>query len=240
MSDLDNDSIRLLRELENGELTAPELANRTNLSRGQVHYRLKNKLSDRVTQTDTRANPGSAAPTTVWSLSADGQDLLDDLSETPETFEEIAEIAEEAASDAESAKESVRKYRKKVNRLKDRQDAIKEALPAESWETMGTTPAMGPDQYEQLDRRIDGVRDDLQDDLDELQANVAQDINQLSTKVGEQGLTLQQLQERHSDTEYARQKELERAEMRIQRLEQRLNELESRTLLDHLLDHLPF
>jgi len=230
MTDLDDPSLRILRELENEEKTAPKLAKKTNLSRGQVHYRLKNKLSDHVTQTDSVGNPGSAAPTTVWTISESGREILAQTDDTPSTFDEIADIADKSAQEAESAKESVRKYRKKVNRLKDRQDALKSTLPADSWTEVKRTKVASAESAESLSTRINGVerrlRDDVEEvesDLDELAERTARDLDDLEAELGQ--LT---------DQLHRVATAVEDQEERIDALETRLAAVENRSLRDFL------
>lgn len=230
MTDLDDPSIRILKELENGKKTAPELAKLTNLSRGQVHYRLKNKLADHVTQTGSEENPGSAASTTVWSLTDGGTSLLDDLDESPSTFSEIADIAEESRQDAESAKESVQQYRKKLNRLKDRQKAIKSALPADSWDTMETTTVPGPETFQNLNGRIDAHKEQIS----ELEESQEQEIEELRRELSEKLAEVEDDLVRATEHIEHQDRQIDRIEDRQDKLDERLRAVENRTLWDLL------
>lgn len=233
MTELDDDSIRVLLELEKGELTAPELAKRTNLSRGQVHYRLKNKISDRVTQTGKRENPGSAAPTSVWTLSDEGRATIDDLDETPQTFTEIAERSFKASEDAESAKESVQEYRKTVNRLKDRQDTLKSAVGT-TWEDLEDTNILTQEEHQQLDSRISGIKKILSDDLDELQTELDDHAYTTRRERAELSSKIEKLNRRIGSIETRLNNREEAVDRRLERIEKRLDSEESRTLRDFL------
>lgn len=233
MENLDEDSIRILHELSENELTAPELAERTHLSRGQVHYRLKNKLSDRVTQTDIKENPGAAGDTTVWTVS----DEVGEIEDLPETFSSISKRASEASKEAKSAKESVQAYRKKVNRVKKRQDALKSAIGA-SWDDMSDENILTGRQFREIDGRINGVKDSFQQHLADLDDELQVEINDYRKSSKQERRELHnELSEikNHIDKIETRLDEQEEAvNSRLRRLEERVDTLEKRTLRDFL------
>jgi chromosome segregation ATPase len=251
---MDNKDIRLLKQIEDSAVSMPELTEKSEYSKQQVHYRLNEKWTEYVRKESETENPGAARSTTLWNLSKAGKEKLesveitDEDENTIETFDDLAEAAEEARQDASSAKSSVQTYRKKVSRMDQRLSSIKEAI-GEPWSEMNDVELL-------TSRDKDGLRADYDileskfESLEESLEIVKTDVEDKSEEIEDLQDTLQSLQEkskkmRTKQTELKSENrklktEINTQSSRISELENRIEELETdestKSIIEQLAD----
>lgn len=246
---MDNKDIRLLKQMKDSTVSLPELTEKSEYSRQQVHYRLNEKWTELVEKSGKVENRGDIYSTTLWRLSTQGEEKLesveisDEDDDKIETFEELSEAAEQASRDAKSARNSVQEYRKKVSRIDNRLTSIKEAT-GETWSDLKSGDATVLTQIDKEDLRADftvlesdleslenslkSVRTDMEDKSDE--------IEYLSDSVDDLENRLAEMESRNNKLKNENRKlktELDTQGSRISELE---DKHESKSIIEQLAD----
>jgi chromosome segregation ATPase len=241
--------------MKDSTVSLPELTEKSEYSRQQVHYRLNEKWTELVEKSGKVENRGDIYSTTLWRLSTQGEEKLesveisDEDDDKIETFDDLAEAAEQASRDAESAKSSVQEYRKKVSRIDNRLTSIKEAT-GQAWsdieedvdlltrddkeELKADYTALEAD-LKSLEKSLDSIKTDVEDKSDE--------IEYLSDSVDDLENRLAEMESRNNKLKSENRKlatEVDTQGSRISELEDRISELEdkheSKSIIEQLAD----
>lgn len=248
---MDNKDIRLLRQMKDSTVSLPKLTEKSEYSRQQVHYRLTEKWNDLVTKDSEVENSGAIYSTTLWTLSEKGQEKLESVEITDEdedkieTFDDLAEAAEQASRDAESAKSSVQEYRKKVSRIDNRLTSIKEAT-GQAWSDIGEdVDLLTREDKEELKAdytALEGDLKSLEKSLDSIKTDVedkSDEIEYLSDSVDDLENRLAEMESRNNKLKSENRKlatEVDTQGSRISELEDEIERMKNRTLLERLSD----
>lgn len=236
---LDRESELILLALKDGAETTSDIEDATGIAqRGKLHYRAENALSDLVSRETEDAT--GAVQRTTWSLTEAGEDYVEEHQQDlamPQTIDEVRDILMEAADDASTAKESVQNYRRKVHRLKERQDTIKDALGA-SWDDLDNTTIVTEDALEttqdyfesELRRYRNEAQSTVKAEVREQTEPFQDDVNELDQDLDELDQDLDDL----ASQLHRVAKAVEEREDRIDALESRLAAVEDRSLRDFL------
>jgi chromosome segregation ATPase len=249
---MDNKDIRLLKQMKDSTVSLPELTEKSEYSRQQVHYRLNEKWTELVEKSGKVENSGDIYSTTLWRLSTQGEEKLesveisDEDDDKIETFEELSEAAEEARRDSESAKSSVQQYRKKVSRIERRLSSIKEAT-GQAWSDIGEdVDLLTREDKEELKADYTSLEGDLKS-LENSLKSVRTDVEELETEQIEYLLDsvddlenkLSQISSKNNELKSENRKlqtDIDTQSKRISELEDELERRKNRTLIERISD----
>lgn len=230
----DGGCVQILKILQRRDATTPEIRDRTNLNIKQVKYRLRNKLNDLVEVVGKEKPQQGGTATDVWSLSTEGEELVRQKSLKQDlTIEELRDEVEKFRSGLEQTEEELKTLKSRVSdrATHSKVDRTVEQVEEQIQDLQQTVEFVESRARREAEREASEQVTDMKSTLEErLNSFREQEIREVKTAIRQ----LEDTQSGRDERIRRLERQIDEKNEEIEELEQRLSDVENRTLTDLL------